>query len=116
MAAPRLLLDQAKQAVDILRGLGDAPIVACGAGYAIFFPGRPAIHLGADMGLASDGEDTFPDLLEILASGGDPAGLPSLYLPGRPAGPGSTDLAPLENPAKVLGSMKPVRTLRSASR
>lgn len=80
MAAPRFLLEQAKEVVDLCRRLSPAPIVLGGAGYSIF-PEEALAYLGADMGLAGEGEVAFPWLLERLSAGQDLGDVPGLYLP-----------------------------------
>lgn len=122
MAAPRLLLDQALEVVRACRQNSPAPLVVGGAGYSIF-PGSALAYLGADMGLAGDGEEAFPALLDRLARREDPAGLPGVWLPGR--GPGAPRILPrdldqvsLSEAARWLGPAKrddlwlPVQTRR----
>jgi radical SAM superfamily enzyme YgiQ (UPF0313 family) len=81
MAAPRFLLDQAREVVDLCRLSSRAPIVLGGAGYSIF-PASALAYLGADMGLAGEGEHAFPLLLERLGNHKGLADVPGLYLPG----------------------------------
>lgn len=111
MAAPRMLLGQAREVVSRCKELSPAPVVVGGAGYAIF-PQAALAYLGADLGLTGDGELALPALLERLAAGRDPAGLPGLHLPGRsPAAPGPAaaglDLVPMEGVARWLGRPGP---------
>ncbi len=110
MAAPRLLLDQVREVVEVCRRHSRAPIVAGGAGYSIF-PDSALSYLGADMGLAGDGEDAFPALLARLAQGGDPAGVPGLWLPGHGltaprAFPRDLDRVPLAAAARWFGQAR----------
>ncbi len=84
MAAPRFLLPPVRDVVTACRRLSRAPIVLGGAGFSIV-PESTLRYLGADLGIRGEGETAFPALLERLAAGADPAGLPGLCLPGRPA-------------------------------
>jgi radical SAM superfamily enzyme YgiQ (UPF0313 family) len=82
MANPRFLLPAARDIVATCRSFSSAPIVLGGAGYSIF-PESALRYVGADMGIRGEGEVVFPALLERLTQGGDPYGLPGVYLPGR---------------------------------
>lgn len=82
MAAPRFLMDQAREVVVACRRFSHAPIVLGGAGYSIF-PASALEYLGADMGIQGEGEGIFPRLLEGLEQGRSVAHLPGLFLPGR---------------------------------
>jgi radical SAM superfamily enzyme YgiQ (UPF0313 family) len=86
MAAPRFLLDQARQAVVACRAESDAFIVVGGAGYSIF-PDAALAYLGADAGVRGDGERAFVALLARLNEGAPLDGLPGVHLPGRAAAP-----------------------------
>jgi radical SAM superfamily enzyme YgiQ (UPF0313 family) len=81
---PRFLLGQVKPVVEACRAASDAPVVLGGAGYSIF-PAAALAFLGADIGVAGDGELQFPVLLERLRSGGDTSDLPGVHLAGAPA-------------------------------
>ena len=82
MAAPRFLLDDTRDAIGICRSRTDAPIVAGGAGYTLF--ARSALaYLGADMGIAGEGEAAFPELLYRMELGSDISSIAGLVLPGR---------------------------------
>ncbi len=96
MASPRFLLAQVREVVEACRASSPAPagaapggelprptIVLGGAGYSLF-PDAALAYLGADLGVAGEGEVAFPALLQRLASGGDPAGLPGVHVAGRP--------------------------------
>ncbi len=83
MASPRFLLPPVREVVAICRSLSRAPIVLGGPGYSIF-PDSALRFLGADMGIRGEGEAAFLALLQRLASGADPQGVPGLHLPGRP--------------------------------
>jgi radical SAM superfamily enzyme YgiQ (UPF0313 family) len=81
---PRFLLEQVRPAVMACRAGTRAPIVLGGAGYSIF-PDAALAYLGADFGVAGDGEEAFPALLSRLQAGGGPAGLPGVHAAGAPA-------------------------------
>jgi radical SAM superfamily enzyme YgiQ (UPF0313 family) len=79
--APRFLLEPVKDVIQACRAFTAAPIVLGGAGYSIF-PAEALAYLGADYGIAGDGEASFPALLDRLAGGGRPEGLPGLHAAG----------------------------------
>jgi radical SAM superfamily enzyme YgiQ (UPF0313 family) len=76
--SPRFLLADVKGFVDECRACSPAPIVVGGAGYSIF-PEEALAYLGADFGVAGDGELAFAELLERLERGEEPAGIPGVY-------------------------------------
>jgi len=96
--SPRFLLATVKEVVDACRACSAAPVVLGGAGYSIF-PEAALAYLGADLGVAGDGEVAFPALLDRLAQGADPAGLPGVVVPGgetaQPEFPHDLDGLPL---------------------
>jgi radical SAM superfamily enzyme YgiQ (UPF0313 family) len=75
---PRFLLAQVKGVVDACRAASAAPIVLGGAGFSIL-PRQALAFLGADCGVAGDGERAFPELLARLAHGESPAGIPGVW-------------------------------------
>jgi radical SAM superfamily enzyme YgiQ (UPF0313 family) len=79
------LLERVRPVLAALRAATRAPIVLGGAGYSIF-PDAALAFLGADAGVAGEGEFAFPELLGRLARREDPAGLPGVHLPGRGGG------------------------------
>jgi len=81
--SPRFLLAQVRPVVEACREGSRAPIVLGGAGYSIF-PDAALAYLGADFGVCGDGEEAFTALLERLAAGRDPGGLPGVHVRGRP--------------------------------
>jgi len=83
---PRFLLAQVKTVVDECRACSEAPLVLGGAGYSIF-PDEVLAYLGADFGVASDGEVVFPALLQRLQRGEDPRELPGVHTAGSEAAP-----------------------------
>jgi radical SAM superfamily enzyme YgiQ (UPF0313 family) len=80
---PRFLLAQVKPVIEACRACTRAPIVLGGAGYSIV-PDAALAYLGADFGVCGDGEVAFPALLERMAGGRDPWGLPGVHVAGRP--------------------------------
>jgi radical SAM superfamily enzyme YgiQ (UPF0313 family) len=81
-AAPRFLLEQARQVVAFCRANAAAPTVLGGAGYSIF-PERVLDYTGADMGIQGEGEQAFAMLLERLEAAAALSDVPGLYLRGR---------------------------------
>jgi radical SAM superfamily enzyme YgiQ (UPF0313 family) len=79
---PRFYLDQARAVVERCRASSPAPVVVGGAGYSIF-PTEALRFLGADFGVAGDGEVAFPALLRRISRGEAPADLAGVYAPGR---------------------------------
>jgi radical SAM superfamily enzyme YgiQ (UPF0313 family) len=81
-AAPRFLLDGAKELVAICKRLCAAPVVLGGAGYSLF-PEAALDYLEADMGIQGEGEGAFVELLARLARHAPLAGVPGLFLRGK---------------------------------
>jgi radical SAM superfamily enzyme YgiQ (UPF0313 family) len=79
--SPRFLLDPVRDVVGECRACSSAPIVLGGAGYTIF-PREALAYVGADFGIAGDGEAAFPALLARLAEGTTVADLPGVYAAG----------------------------------
>ncbi len=99
MQAPHFLLSQVRPVVEACRSCTDAPVVLGGAGYSIF-PVAALRYLGANFGVAGDGEVAFPALLERLGTGEDPSGLPGVNVAGHeeasePSFPGDLGTLPL---------------------
>ncbi len=82
MKSPRFLLDDVRATVLACKQLSPAPIVVGGAGYSIF-PEPALAYLGADLGIAGEGEAAFTELLCRLEQRRDLSGIPGLVLPGR---------------------------------
>src|SRR5512136_323256 len=80
--SPRFLLQQVRPVVEACRAATPAPIVLGGAGYSIF-PEAALAYLGADLGVAGDGEAAFPALLERLQAGSDPSDVPGVWAASR---------------------------------
>ena len=79
---PQFLIKKVREVVTMCRGLSTSPIVLGGAGYSMF-PERALAYLGADFGIAGEGELAFPDLLNHLQNKDDPAKIPGLYIQGE---------------------------------
>lgn len=77
--APRFLLAAATPVIEACRAASPAPIVLGGPGFSIF-PEAALRALGADFGIAGDGEAAFCELLRRLEAGLDPAGIPGLHV------------------------------------
>ncbi|NLV31838.1 MAG: radical SAM protein [Acidobacteria bacterium] len=93
MRRPRFLLDQAREAVARCRESSAAPVILGGAGFSIL--PRPILdYVGADMGIAGEGESVFPELLARIEAGKDPGTLPGLY---RAQGTGTAPCAYVSN-------------------
>ncbi len=78
---PRFLLEQARELVRACRASSAAPVVLGGAGYSIF-PRAALAYLGADYGVAGDGESAFVALLDRLARGADPSDVAGVHAAG----------------------------------
>jgi radical SAM superfamily enzyme YgiQ (UPF0313 family) len=83
MQNPRFLLDPTRSVVETCRAASSAPIVLGGAGYSLF-PDDALVYLRADYGVAGDGEEVFPALLDCLARGAEPRTLPGVHVAGIP--------------------------------
>ncbi len=79
---PRFLLDGVRAVVEGCRACSSAPIVLGGAGFSIF-PAETLAYLGADYGVAGEGEVVLPELLRRLRDGENPLGLPGVYAAGH---------------------------------
>ncbi|HEY3447732.1 MAG TPA: radical SAM protein [Myxococcales bacterium] len=66
--APRFLLEPARAVVQACKAASQAPVVVGGAGFSLF-PREALAYLGADFGVAGDGEQAFPALLDHLSRG-----------------------------------------------
>ncbi len=78
MAEPCFLLEPVRALVDVCRQRSRAPVILGGAGYSIF-PDAALAWLGADLGVAGEGEVVFSALLGCLERGHDPALLPGVH-------------------------------------
>lgn len=75
---PRFLLAQVKPVVDACRASSTALIILGGPGFSIF-PDETLRYLGADFGIAGEGEIAFVELLRQLNARKDPTGIPGLH-------------------------------------
>ncbi len=78
---PRFLLEPVRDLVEECRAASASPVVLGGAGYSIF-PDEALAYLGADYGIAGDGEASFVALLERLEADRSPADVPGVYVAG----------------------------------
>jgi radical SAM superfamily enzyme YgiQ (UPF0313 family) len=86
MMKTAFFLDNVRNLITRCRNLSTAPIVLGGAGYSIF-PESALKYLGADMGIAGEGESALPQLVERIKSGLNCSGPYVLYRSGsRPKG------------------------------
>ncbi len=77
------LVAEARRMVEILRSVTRAPVILGGAGFTVF-PAELLAALGADYGVMGEGERARA-LVDALAAGADPTGLPGVLVPGQPA-------------------------------
>jgi radical SAM superfamily enzyme YgiQ (UPF0313 family) len=77
------LVAEARRVVETLRSATRAPVILGGAGFTVF-PAELLAALGADFGVVGEGERARA-LLDALAAGADPRGLPGVIAPGQPA-------------------------------
>jgi len=64
-------VEDVKEIVECLRSVTRARIILGGAGFSIF-PSETLEYLGVELGIAGEGEQSFPELLECLSKGGNP--------------------------------------------
>lgn len=83
-AAPRFLLDKARDVVAFCGSAAPVPIVLGGAGYSIF-PEQVLDYTGADMGIQGEGEKAFVILLERLQAAAALTDVPGLFIRGQGA-------------------------------
>jgi len=67
----------ARRIVSLLRRYTEAPLVVGGCGYSLW-PELLLDELGADFGIAGDGEEAFPQLAHALARGAEVTKIPGL--------------------------------------
>lgn len=118
---PRFLLAQVKPVVEACRAASSAPIILGGPGFSIF-PSEALRYLGADYGIAGEGETAFVDLLRHLEAGRDPSGIPGFHsnlVSNPPSHRGDLDAVPfwddvLTESARAAGEeiWTPVQTRR----
>lgn len=73
---------EARRMVETLRSVTRAPVILGGAGFTVF-PAELLAALGADFGVVGEGERARA-LVDALAAGADPRGLPGVIVPGQP--------------------------------
>ncbi|MRR33677.1 radical SAM protein [bacterium] len=76
----RFYLDGIREIVDLF--LGKAPVILGGSGYSLM-PRELLASLGAGYGVVGEGETVLPRLLDRLARGESPAGLPGVLVRGE---------------------------------
>lgn len=81
-AAPRFLLEKAREVVAFCRTRSAAPIILGGAGYSIF-PERVLDYTGADMGIQGESEHAFVMLVQRLCPSAPLNDVPGLYIRGK---------------------------------
>ncbi len=75
----RSYLDGVKELVDLCRGT--APVILGGSGFSLM-PLELLEHLGGDFGVIGEGEEILPRLMDYIARGESPAGLPGVAVRG----------------------------------
>lgn len=78
---PEYYLPEVKRYIDIVKKENSIPVAVGGAGYSLL-PQQAIDYLGADWGIAGDGELSFPLLLGAIESHSNPSGIPGLIIPG----------------------------------
>ncbi len=106
MENPKFLLDDVKRIVSECKSCSNAPVILGGAGYSIF-PQSCLAFLGADMGIAGEGEKALPEILHRMEKEENLDGYPGLHLPGKtqPVKPErieSLDSYPLPRPGTLI--------------
>lgn len=109
--SPRFLLEGARGVIAACRRLSSAPLVLGGAGYSLF-PQSALDYLQADFGIQGEGESAFVALLERLAAGRSPDGVPGLYVRGRGSRQARNFLNPLDPAVWVTPSFFDCRLSR----
>jgi radical SAM superfamily enzyme YgiQ (UPF0313 family) len=77
MAGQYSCLDNARAVARAIHTLTDAPLVVGGVGFSVM-PEELVPLLGADFGVAGEGEAALPSLAQALSDGKDPRGIPGL--------------------------------------
>lgn len=100
----RSYLDGVKGVVDLCRNA--APVILGGSGFSLM-PLQLLEHLGGEYGVVGEGEELLPRLLECIARGESPAGLPGVVVRGS-----DSLVSPL--PVEIIGT--PERSLFQVER
>ncbi len=113
LRSPVFFMPWVKEVVDTVRNNSRAPIIPGGTGFTLF-PLECLEYLDLEVGIVGEGEETFPALLDCLAAGVDPAGLPGVALrrEGRGfIGPAADrpDFAALPLPDRDVVDVRPYR-------
>jgi len=106
LEAPAVLgfLPEARRVVEMVRCSTNAPLILGGAGFTIF-PAELLAALGADFGVVGEGERARA-LLDALAAGVSPLGLPGILCRGHPA-PAPVPLGPGEQGVRAPPGRNP---------
>lgn len=96
--------------VERIRRTTDAPVLLGGAGFTLF-PDELMRLLGGDYGVVGEGEQALA-LLDAIANGRDPQGLPGVVVSGRSA-PAPTPLA-LASPKRARPGLNPALAFYSS--
>jgi radical SAM superfamily enzyme YgiQ (UPF0313 family) len=109
-ASRAFLLPPVRRLIRAIKEATDAPVVIGGVGFSIA-PRAALEYLEADCGIRGDGEESFPRLVEMIAAGQEPSGLPGLVVPGRSA-PAPAEAALKDMPAPARDSLDLPRYFR----
>jgi radical SAM superfamily enzyme YgiQ (UPF0313 family) len=109
-ASRAFLLPPVRRLIRAIKETTGAPAVIGGVGFSIV-PQAALEYLEADYGIRGDGEESFPRLVEMIAAGQEPSGLPGLVVPGRGAPP-PAEAALKDMPAPARDSLDLPRYFR----
>lgn len=103
-ASRDFVLETTRAMVQRIGELTDAPVVLGGVGFS-FAPAEVLGYTGADFGVAGEGEEAFPALLEALGNNEEPSGVPGAVFRGGngtivSVAPAFCDLHTLPPPAR----------------
>ncbi|MFQ5659845.1 MAG: lipid biosynthesis B12-binding/radical SAM protein [Gammaproteobacteria bacterium] len=99
-------LDRHREVITALQAVSAAPVVLGGSGFSIM-PQAYMQALGADWGIAGEGEGAFVALLEALDNGTDPRTIPGVIGPDTTTRPGLT----IHRPKQWAEDLHPARDL-----
>jgi radical SAM superfamily enzyme YgiQ (UPF0313 family) len=109
---PLSFVDDLRAIVDVCRGCTSVPIVLGGSGFSVM-PRELLRFTGLDLGIAGEGEWSFPLLLERLEGGADCSGIPGVVSRVDTNALGS---APAWNAPPPLRHIRPERGLIDGTR